>query len=116
MNNQTRRLWKKIDKIIPGLSYFFDPAEIFNLDKNEQKYLNFVSRLILEVEKKPKKSKRKDFAPLTKLMVLQNQNHRCNICNNLLNVVDFDHIDGNRSNNKISNCQALCPNCHAKKT
>jgi 5-methylcytosine-specific restriction endonuclease McrA len=31
-------------------------------------------------------------------------------------VWDYDHIDGNRSNNKISNCQALCPNCHAKKT
>jgi 5-methylcytosine-specific restriction endonuclease McrA len=29
---------------------------------------------------------------------------------------DYDHIDGNRSNNDPSNCQALCPNCHAKKT
>jgi len=28
---------------------------------------------------------------------------------------DYDHKNGNRSNNKISNCQALCPNCHAKK-
>ena len=29
---------------------------------------------------------------------------------------DFDHIDGDSSNNSLSNCQALCPNCHAKKT
>lgn len=29
---------------------------------------------------------------------------------------DFDHIDNDRSNNDFSNCQALCPNCHAIKT
>ena len=29
---------------------------------------------------------------------------------------DYDHIDGNRSNNHARNCQASCPNCHAKKT
>ena len=29
---------------------------------------------------------------------------------------DYDHKNGDRSNNKLSNCQALCPNCHAKKT
>jgi hypothetical protein len=29
---------------------------------------------------------------------------------------DYDHIDGNRSNNNPHNLQALCPNCHAKKS
>jgi hypothetical protein len=33
-----------------------------------------------------------------------------------LGVWDYDHKDGNRSNNHARNCQALCPNCHAKKT
>ena len=31
-------------------------------------------------------------------------------------VWDYDHKNGDRSNNKLINCQALCPNCHAKKT
>jgi len=38
------------------------------------------------------------------------------LCLNKLDVTDFDHIDGNSSNNRLENCQALCPNCHAKKT
>ena len=29
---------------------------------------------------------------------------------------DFDHADGDRSNNDISNAQALCKNCHGFKT
>lgn len=29
---------------------------------------------------------------------------------------DYDHKDGNRGNNKASNCQALCPICHSKKS
>ncbi|MEK0367332.1 MAG: HNH endonuclease signature motif containing protein [Nitrosopumilus sp.] len=29
---------------------------------------------------------------------------------------DFDHTDGDRGNNNTSNCQALCPTCHALKT
>ena len=31
----------------------------------------------------------------------------------MLNVVDWDHKNGKRSDNTESNCQALCPNCHA---
>jgi hypothetical protein len=48
--------------------------------------------------------------------VLCKQKLRCAHCNRILNVVDWHHIDGDRSNNKESNCQALCPNCHAVKT
>ena len=59
---------------------------------------------------------RRGFSTLVKEQVLKRQGHRCNNCNRLLNVVDYDHIDGNRSNNDISNCQALCPNCHAEKS
>jgi len=48
--------------------------------------------------------------------ILDKQHHKCADSNRLLNVVHYDHKDGGRSNNKESNCVALCPNCHAVKT
>lgn len=59
---------------------------------------------------------REDFSEDTKIQVLRNQDHRCAICGKILDVYDWDHIDGDRSNNDISNCRALCPSCHAKIT
>jgi hypothetical protein len=44
------------------------------------------------------------------------QHHKCAICKRGTSIWDFDHKDGNRYNNRPSNCQALCPTCHAKKT
>jgi HNH endonuclease len=44
------------------------------------------------------------------------QHHKCAICKRGTGIWDFDHKDGNRYNNSPSNCQALCPTCHAKKT
>ena len=79
--------------------------------------------LILASEKgsKPSKigvksSKRRQFSKLTKQRILISQIFRCAKCSNPLEIADFDHIDGDKTNNDISNCQALCPNCHAKKT
>lgn len=60
--------------------------------------------------------KRQYFQADVKREVLKGQNYKCAICKTSAGVWDYDHINGNRSNNKISNCQALCPNCHAKKT
>lgn len=62
------------------------------------------------------KLKRKDFSKMTRQITLIKQADKCNECKKKLEVINFDHIDGNRSNNSITNCQALCPNCHAKKT
>ena len=56
------------------------------------------------------------FPNSVKEKVLEKQRHKCANCNRLLNVVNYDHKNGDRSNNKESNCQALCPNCHAIKT
>jgi len=67
---------------------------------------------------KPRKRKnyRRDFSKSTKKFTLITQNYRCRICGISLDIYDFDHINGDKSDNSIPNCQALCPNCHAKKT
>jgi len=62
------------------------------------------------------KKLRKGFSESVRKRVLAIQNQRCNYCYRILDMVNFDHIDGNSSNNSFYNCQALCPNCHAKKT
>ena len=62
------------------------------------------------------KLKRRDFPKTIQQATLIKQAYRCNMCKKKSDEINFDHIDGNRSNNSIRNCQALCPNCHAKKT
>ena len=59
---------------------------------------------------------RKSFSRYVKDEILERQQNRCAMCNDKLFYPHFDHIDGNRSNNSLSNCQALCPNCHELKT
>ena len=59
---------------------------------------------------------RRDFSKRTQDAVLMQQNYQCKKCWNFLRFPEFDHIDGDPSNNDYSNCQALCPNCHAEKT
>jgi len=79
--------------------------------------LDLLERLLREAEKTLVKStKRKSFSQATKHKVLAQQNFSCAFCKEKLKAKDFDHIDGDNSNNSLDNCQALCPNCHAKKT
>jgi len=66
---------------------------------------------------------RQGFSESIKRQVLNNQRNKCYKCQEPIGQVgakliwfDFDHIDGNNWNNDISNCQALCKNCHADKT
>jgi hypothetical protein len=63
-----------------------------------------------------KQQERHGFPDIVKERVLKKQNHRFAHCKRLLNVVDWDHKNGKRHDNSESNCQALCPNCHAVKT
>jgi len=63
-----------------------------------------------------KPTKRHRFTKSDMIKTLDLQKKRCKICKNKLKVCDFDHADGDSSNNCLSNCQALCPNCHAKKS
>jgi Na+/melibiose symporter-like transporter len=66
--------------------------------------------------RKEKRRERHGFPDSVKEDVLCKQNHRCRQCNRVLNVVDWHHKNGDRSNSKGSNCQAFCPNCHAEIT
>ena len=73
--------------------------------------------LIRKLADELKKQKpRKRFSKFTKQAVLADQNQICRKCFTFLDVVEFDHINGDRSNNSYENCQALCPTCHARKT
>jgi len=116
--NYIKKMLKKLDKELPGASDLIDPVELLGLDKKSEKALNFAAGILLKSEKTKKRSsgKRRQFTKKTKLLVLKAQNLKCKLCKNILEIADFDHIDGNKSNNEFSNCQALCPNCHAKKT
>jgi len=65
---------------------------------------------------RPSREPRKDFTKTTKEDTLRRQGFRCNSCGDYSNYFDFHHKDGNKGNNYSSNCEALCPNCHAEKT
>jgi hypothetical protein len=53
-------------------------------------------------------------------ILLENQNHKCLFCgqaevwNGKKLKLHLDHIDGNHSNNELSNLRLLCPNCHSQ--
>jgi len=90
-----------------------------NYDINWEK-INEIIILILKalaksIEKK-EKGKRKNFTPKTQDLKLKQENHRCESCWKFTEYPEFHHKDGDPSNNDISNCKLLCPNCHAKKT
>jgi hypothetical protein len=67
-------------------------------------------------DRKRKTKRRRGFPQSIQHKVLKKQDHKCAYCKKLLNVVDYDHKNQDRSDNRESNCQALCPNCHAVKT
>ncbi len=70
----------------------------------------------LKLRRKKKPYDRKYFPQYVKENIIRKQDHKCAHCKKLLNVIDWDHKNGNRSDNGERNCQALCPNCHAIKT
>jgi len=71
-------------------------------------------RIIEKSMSKPKS--RRSFTKTIKKIIISEQKNKCNDCGKKSKIWDFDHIDGDSSNNSLDHCQALCPNCHAKKT
>lgn len=64
----------------------------------------------------------KNISPSTRVQrkyISAKQNNKCLNCNistwqNAPLILELDHIDGNASNNNISNLRMLCPNCHSQ--
>jgi len=80
-------------------------------------YLDLAEIALRILEKSLAKQKvRRDFLKSTKDKTLKRQSYRCNYCGKKLVEWDFDHIDGDSSNKSLENCQALCLECHRKKT
>jgi hypothetical protein len=78
--------------------------------------ISSIALAIRKLKRRGKRRARQHFSDSIKESTLRKQDHKCAHCKRILNVVDWDHKNGNRSNNNESNCQALCPNCHAIKT
>ena len=48
--------------------------------------------------------------------VRERQYGKCNMCFTPASRWKYDYIDGNKNNNDLINCQALCPDCYSVKT
>ena len=51
-----------------------------------------------------------------KEQVRNRQYDKCNMCFNTPSKWKYDHIDANKNNNDLYNCQGLCTECHLVKT
>lgn len=73
----------------------------------------FVALIILLVKSK---KTREFFSAETRKEALSRQDYKCKICGRFMDYWDrdFDHKNGNRSDNKLSNCRALHPRCHRR--
>ena len=59
---------------------------------------------------------RKGWTEIEKEQVRILQDGKCQKCGRPPPRWEYHHKDGNRSNDSISNCEGLCPNCHSVKT
>ncbi len=90
------------------------------LDIEEQKAVAcviWIVALAILISRLFKKKERKSFSVLVKREAVRRQKDKCAKCKGKLVDYghDFDHRNGDRSNNKLSNCQVLCTSCHRKK-
>jgi HNH endonuclease len=104
---------------IAYLTSIFAMPKDYGFDVPQQKTISFLilSLALLTLFYKSSKKIRSYFAASTKNEALRRQRQRCGICGKGLAKfnIDFDHKNGDRSNNRLSNCRALCTPCHRKK-
>jgi hypothetical protein len=76
-----------------------------------------IPQLISILTPNPKKKERRDFTHKVREEVIRRQKGKCTDCGMRINrwERDFDHKNGDKSNNHISNCRALHTKCHRKR-
>jgi len=67
-------------------------------------------------ESKPDALPRRGWTDSQHKQVLDKQDGKCAICGEHSGTFQFDHKDDNHNNDDLDNCQALCPNCHDRKS
>lgn len=60
-------------------------------------------------------AQRRGWSKIQKEQVRTSQYDICNICYRKPTRWVYDHIDGDKRNNDLSNCQGLCPECKSEK-
>jgi len=56
---------------------------------------------------------RRGWTEQEKQRVRNRQHGKCNKCRRIPPRWEYNHRDGNHSNNSLRNCEGLCPNCHS---
>ena len=56
------------------------------------------------------------WSEIEKEQVRERQDGKCNKCGRAPPHWEYHHRNGDRSDNSLSNCEGLCPNCHSLKT
>jgi general stress protein CsbA len=104
------------------LSWFSSTAwwAKYDISPAEQKIiavLLWIIAVIILVSRSTKKEKRRHFTQAVKKHVIRKQKGKCVICKRKLEAYgsDLHHKNGDRSNNKLSNCEVLCTPCHRRK-
>ena len=59
---------------------------------------------------------RQGWTPQQKDIIRENQYGKCAHCGQSPPRWEYHHIDGDRSNGSMMNCEGLCPNCHSIET
>jgi len=62
------------------------------------------------------RNKRRGWTETEKEQVRTRQGGMCKKCGKPPPRWDYHHKNGNSSDNSLSNCEGLCPNCHSLKT
>jgi 5-methylcytosine-specific restriction endonuclease McrA/ABC-type dipeptide/oligopeptide/nickel transport system ATPase subunit len=96
--------WKTVQKV----------CKLKNIPFMNQSFPSLAMQIVNDVLTPP----RITFTKAQKLMIVERQESKCNICNLALKKIEYDHIVplASGGNNDLDNIQALCVECHFEKS